>query len=426
MTRPMDLTAALRSQLERQVSHWQVASVALEDPTSFASPQAWQSLERYLDRAVRTSLGRSTDRLRREVAGLRTQLDSARTIDQLMSVARRLQRVRRSYSQVETVISFYAEAVNTRTSPVLGVHMRALDHLAVASMATVLSPLGRPIPPVLTYVDKGLGAAILRAGVRLWDGQLSPAAAIKVTRHNLYRPSSLVHETGHQVAHIIGWTAEASTQLGKTLAKDAQLAVMWRSWTSEMVADAYAFAHCGYAAVAALHDVVANELESVMHLTPGDPHPISYLRVLLGVAMCRVSFGAGPWDELEAAWIATNPIAGAQPGVRELITRSVSRVASIADVLLTGRFSAFGARSLVDLVDVKTVAPRALETLATQSGPSLFTSSHLVRREGLRIVALTGLRIATDPVKTPQHVADFARFAQTLGSPDPIARPLVA
>lgn len=418
----MDLTVALRNQLERQVSHWQAATVALDDPTAFASPIAWQALERYLDRAVRTSLGRSTERLRLEVVGLRTELDSARTTSQLMSVARRLQRVRRSYAQVETVVSFYTDAVNTRTSPVLGAHLRALDQLAIASMATVLGPLGRPVPPVLTYVDKGLGAAILRAGVRLWDGQLSPAAAIKITRHNLYRPTSLVHETGHQVAHIIGWTPEAGARIATVLGDDAELAILWRSWTSEMVADAYAFAHCGYGAVAALHDVVANELESVMHFSPGDPHPISYLRVLLGVAMCRSSFGSGPWDALEAAWVATHPLSGAQRGVRELIARSLPRVRSIADLLVGGQFSAFGARSLVDLVDVRTVAPAELEQMAARAGPSLFTSSHLVRREGLRIVALTGLRIATDPARTPQHVADFSRFAQTLGSPSPITR----
>lgn len=422
MAKAMDLSVALRSQLERQVSHWQVATAALDDPTSFASPSAWQMLERYLDRAVRESLGRSTERLRVEVLGLRTQLDAARSTPQLLSVARRLQQVRRSYAQVETVVSFYTDAVNTRTNPTLGTHLRALDLLAVASMTTVLGPLGRPVPPVLTYVDKGLGAAILRAGVRLWDGQLSPAAAIKVTRHNLYRPTSLVHETGHQVAHLVRWTPEAGRRLTELLADDPELAMMWRSWTSEVIADVYAFVHCGYAAVAALHDVVANELESVMHLTPGDPHPISYLRVLLGVAMCRTSFGAGPWDELEAAWIATHPLSGAELGVRDLIRRSVGRVRAIAEALLTERFAAFGSQSIVGLVDVQTVAPRALELLAAQSGPSLFTSSHLVRREGLRIVALTGLRIATEPRRSVEHVADFARFAQSLGSPVSIIR----
>ena len=101
------------------------------------------------------------------------------------------------------MIDFYAEAVNTRTTPTLGRLLRGLDSIAVDSMDVVLRPLGIEAPSVLTYLDKGLGASILRAGVRLWDsGALSPAAAIKITRHNLLRPTSLIHETFHQVAHL--------------------------------------------------------------------------------------------------------------------------------------------------------------------------------------------------------------------------------
>lgn len=412
----MELAEALRIQLERQVSHWEAAAVALRDPSSFTADGAWKSLERYLDRAVRSSLESSTQDLRREIVGLRTQLDRARLGPELVVVARRLQRVRRQYGQVETVVSFYADAVNTRTNPTLGTHMRALDRLAVTSMRTVLEPMGRPVPPVLTYVDKGLGAAILRAGVRLWDGRRSPAAAIKVTRHNLFRPTALVHETGHQVAHLLGWNAEAASAMGRVLADDPELSRAWRSWTSEITADAYAFVHCGYAAVAALHDVVANEIESVLQLIPDDPHPVSYIRVLLGVEMCRRCFGSGPWDDLAAAWTATHPLTSAAPSVGDLLSRSIARLPELVDALISRPCGAFGARSLTQLVDPQRVAPAALEQLAAMSGPSLFTSSHLVDREQLRIVAVTGLRIAVDPRNTVAHTRDFARFAQSLGA----------
>ena len=412
----MELAEALRIQLERQVSHWEAAAVALSDPASFASETAWATLEQYLNRAVRASLEMSVRTLRTEITGLRTQLDNAKQGPELVVVARRLQRVRRQYGQVETVVSFYADAVNTRTSHTLGTHMRALDRLAVTSMRSALDPMGRPVPPVLTYVDKGLGAAILRAGVRLWDGRRSPAAAIKVTRHNLYRPTALVHETGHQVAHLLGWNREASAAMGKVLADDRQLALVWRSWTSEITADAYAFVHCGYAAVAALHDVVANEIESVLQLTPGDPHPVSYIRVLLGVEMCRRYYGAGPWDDLAAAWTATHPLSQAAPGVGDLLRRSRTRLPELVNALLAQPCTAFGARALAQLVDPQRVAPAALQQLAAVSGPALFTSSHLVEKEQLRIVALTGLRIATDPRNTVLHTADLARFAQALGT----------
>lgn len=418
---PLGVAAALRLQLERQVSHWEAAGVGLSDPSSFASPTAWLSLERYLDRAVRTSLAAATDKLRRDVGGLRVQLDHATTHAQLMQVGRRLQQVRRQHGQVETVVTFFTDAVNTRTSTKLGTHMRALDRIAHASMATTLVPLGREIPPVLTYVDRGLGAAILRSGVRLWDGQLSPAAAIKVTRHNLFRPSSLVHETGHQVAHIIGWNREAKATITGVLRDDPELAAIWASWTSEITADVYAFVHCGYAAVAALHDVVANEFETVMRFTLGDPHPISYIRVLLGVAMCRSAYGAGPWDALASAWVATHQLSMASPMVASVLRRSITRLSSLASTLLNSELACFGSRSIAGIVDPQRVAPAALERLSVSAGPSLMTSSHVASRESLRVVALTGLQIATDPRHTTRYVGDFARFTQTLGMEGPLA-----
>ena len=58
---------AVRTQLERQVSHWEAAIEALGRPDDFAAPEAWRAVERYLGQAVRSSLHRSTERLRGEV-----------------------------------------------------------------------------------------------------------------------------------------------------------------------------------------------------------------------------------------------------------------------------------------------------------------------------------------------------------------------
>ncbi len=63
-----------------------------------------------------------------------------------------------------------------------------------ARRAQLLDQLGKPTPVVLTYLKGGVGAAILKAGLRLWDRtSISPVAAIKITRHNLYRPTALIH-----------------------------------------------------------------------------------------------------------------------------------------------------------------------------------------------------------------------------------------
>ena len=43
-------------------------------------------------------------------------------------------------------------------------------------------------------------------------------AAVKITRHNLLRPTALIHEAGHQVAHIAGWNQELAAALSQALA----------------------------------------------------------------------------------------------------------------------------------------------------------------------------------------------------------------
>ena len=46
-------------------------------------------------------------------------------------------------------------------------------------------------------------------------------------------------------------------------------------WSSEIAADAFAFAHTGFASVAALHGVVSGTPRAVFSYHQHDPHPIS-------------------------------------------------------------------------------------------------------------------------------------------------------
>ena len=79
-------------------------------------------------------------------------------------------------------------------------------------------------------------------------------------------------------------------------------------WASEIAADSFAFAYSGYAAVVALSDVVAGRGAEVFRFIPFDPHPPGFLRVILGIEMCRRFYGMGPWDELATAWHELYPM----------------------------------------------------------------------------------------------------------------------
>jgi hypothetical protein len=392
-----DVDVAIRKQLARQVAHWIAAAERLENLEDLAAPAAWNSLELYLGLSVRRHLGSLVQRLNREAGLLQSAFDTATSTADLGAVRRRLQAFRRLYLRVETTLDFFAAAVNTRTSPAVAGLMRACDILAHRSMAQLLDQLGKQAPVALTYLDKGLGASILKAGLRLWDAtSINPVAAIKITRHNLHRPTALIHEAGHQVAHIIGWNQELATVLGSGLV-DAPpgVAEAWAGWASEIAADAFAFVHTGYGSVAALHDVLAGEEAMVFRYGSADPHPISYVRVLLGVEMCRQFYGAGPWDELARCWTQDYPLERAPPDTAQLLRASLPLLPQIVTLILSAPMRALDGRPLTALINPERVRPEALQEMERQLGAALYTSMHWIWTEALRLLALTSLRKAT-------------------------------
>ena len=394
----VDTAQAIALQTERQVAHWVLAAARLK-LDDLAAPQAWGHLEQYLGVSLRKHLAGVIDRLQRQADALAALQRAARSPTAHAEVRRKLLDFRRQYLRTETTLDFFADAINTRTNPQTAALLRACDTLAHRSMAQLLDQLGKPTPVALTYVDKGLGASILKAGLRLWDGgDASPVAAIKIVRHNLLRPTALIHEAGHQVAHITGWNQELATALSSGLeGASRELAEVWSSWASEIAADAFAFAHTGFASVAALHDVLAGDTSLVFRYTPGDPHPISYLRVLLGVEMCRYFFGAGPWDALALSWSVSHPMERASAEVKGLLDDTQPLLASVVRVALDVPMRAFNSRPLRALIQPERVSPATLIALDKRIGPALLTSSHWLWAEPLRVLALTGLQSSLSP-----------------------------
>jgi hypothetical protein len=401
----------LRLQLDREVAHWVMAASRLGELEDLASPEAWDGLERYLGTTIRRNLTGAVDRLKQQAAVLLRAAGTAKTIKGLECVRRLLVDFRRSYLRTETALDFYADAIIIRTNPQIAALLRGCDILARRSMNIVLDQLGKPTPPVLTYLDKGLGASILKAGLRLWDGSTeNPAAVIKIVRHNLYRPTSLIHEAGHQAAHITGWNDQLALALEQGLSGiSADTAKMWAGWASEIAADAFAFVHTGYAAVAALHDVLAGDDSFVFRYTPGDPHPINYIRVLLGTEMCTRFFGPGPWEQLACAWTHNHPLENAEPGIRELLRHSLPLLPKIVEITLYTPMRAFRGRTLAALVDPQQVKPETLLLLERRVGPALFTSPYWAAAESLRLLALTGFRVST----APHRIAELLKQQET-------------
>ena len=385
--------------LRRQVAHWLASARVFRDAEEFASLEAWRSVERQTGAPLRKQINAIVEELiamGEATAALVEQVGADPAQEARAAVA--VQRFRRRYTQVDTTLDFLGDAVNSRTSPVLRAALTTLDRLAVASMTPALTKAGKPVPQELVYQDKGTGASILRAGVRLWaPGAVMPVAAIKIVRHNLYRPTSLFHESGHQVAHLTGWTESTRAALAAALAGDAELTAMWTPWASEITADVFAFLHTGYASIAALYDVVG-DATTILRWPIGDPHPIGWLRAALGCEWSRQCFGAeGPWNALQRAMMAHFPIALASPPLRPLLERSLAAMPTIARACLTAPVPALGGAPMTSVHDPARVAPPSLAELERAAGASLWTSPHWREAEGIRIVALAGLREAEHP-----------------------------
>lgn len=417
--------AALRLQVARQVAHWRAAVVALDDLENFAPMSAWASLERYLEVAVRSQLKGSVDRLHRAIEVLEAEIRAAETARELEQVRLRVLRFRETYLRTAVALEFYGDAVSSRSNEKIGDILRACDFLARRSMESVLGPLGRPIPPVLTYIDTAsIGASVLRAGLRLWDGRsLSLAAAIKIARHNIPRPTAILHEAGHQVSFTLGWHQElAAAFRGQIGRRDSEVGSALASYASEIAGDAFAFAHSGYAAVAALHDVITGEGTRIWRVRDGDPHPPARLRLLLGTTMARTTYGspgllrgAAPWDDLERAWTSVHQIEEAPSSVRGFHLRATPLLPWVAEICLRTPMQAFGGRSLSSYVDPQRVRPDVLAALAREAGSALFTSPHWLWSESLRLLALSGYRAATEPEHATEVATEFERWMTQLG-----------
>jgi hypothetical protein len=402
------VSISLRAQVLRQINHWEGAAERLDDFEATASPEAWASLEQYVGVTLRGGLKQAREQLKREGGAVRAGFNAARTHAELERVADHVAMFRKRYLQTELLVDFYVSAVRARANPEVSLQLRACDVMADRVVRGTLEQLNVKVPPIMTYFTTGIGASILRIGTRLWDGSLSPIAAIRLTYHNRFRTTSLFHECGHQVAGITGWNEAFANELrtwlvrpGNEAAGSNDIVAIVASWASEMAADAFAFAHSGYAAVVALSDVVAGRGAEVFRFSPGDPHPISYLRVLLGVEMCRRFYGMGPWDELADAWEQLYPIGDAPQFTGTVVTAAVRLLPRIVDAALLTRASCFRGKTLAELVDPQRVSPAALREMERKAGGSAFTSSHWIWNECVRLTALTGLRYATEPEKGP-------------------------
>jgi hypothetical protein len=397
--------------LLRQIEHWLSAAENLANYKNLANDNAWKSLDVFTGKLIDNYLGKNIDELVYKGKAIKIIVEKSNESN-IRELRKKVQNFKADYLKIESTIHFYTSALNTRANKDVGALLKGCDILAQNCLAAFLVPLKKAVPPVITYIDKGIGAAIMKAGLRLWDGSISPVALIKMTFHNLYRPTSLLHEAGHQIAHILFWNAElAETFKQKLTTKNSIVAKAFAKWSSEIAADAVAFVLTGFAAVAALHDVLDNEDEVVFHYDEFDPHPISFLRVLLNCAFCKIAFGNGPWDKMEQEWLQHFPLTNERNST-SIIKLSMPLLTDIANIILNEPQVAFGNKSIVQLINIGNTAPENLGKLQAKINNKTLTIESL---NNIQLVALTGYKIGVGIYNNKQEITNMKQSLLRIG-----------
>ncbi len=256
-------------------------------------------------RAIETYLARGRVRLHEQALAF---IDSLAGDPAPADAQRRFALLRLRFNAVLSQFDLFADALGQRGDRDHGIWMAGLDELARDALAL---PGHYESPPLLCYLDRGIGAAIRRARTRLPGGGDNPAAIIRVPRERMLGSaiaSSLVHEVGHQAAALLGLVESLRGMLRARPAQPAGL--YWERWISEIVADFWSVARLGVAAPLGMIAVLSLPRAFVFRVSTDDPHPAPWIRVLLVCAIGHALYGGTHWQRLAQLWRSLYPSVG--------------------------------------------------------------------------------------------------------------------
>ena len=177
-------------------------------------------------------------------------------------------------------------SITQRSENETGVWLSGLD--VVAADALALPGGYYDAPPVICYLDRGIGAAIRRARTRLPGGGEQPGRdhPRAARAHDRHRHRVLAGARGRAPGG--GAAGPRRTRCGRCCAgcsatprRRAVVWQIWERWISEIVADFWSVARVGIAATLGLMAVVSLPRAFVFRLNMDDPHPMPWIRVKL-------------------------------------------------------------------------------------------------------------------------------------------------
>jgi hypothetical protein len=277
---------------------------------------------------------------------------------------RRFVFLRMRFNAVLSQLDLFNQVITQRSESETGVWMSGLD--VVSADALALPGYYEP-PPVICYLDRGVGAAIRRARTRLPGGGDNPVAIIRVPRERMIGSgiaSSLIHEVGHQGAALLGLVSSLRPvlQIMQRERDEPLVWQLWERWISEIVSDFWSIARVGVASTLGLIGVVSLPRPFVFRINVDDPHPTPWIRVKLSCAIGDALYPHPQWRKVAELWGSYYPLTELDDERRRLITLLEGSIPEFVSVLVNHRPESLRGRSLGGAMGTEERSPARLTT----------------------------------------------------------------
>jgi hypothetical protein len=281
------------------------------------------------------------------------------------NIQRRFVFLKLRFNAVLSQLELFHQVITLRSENEQGVWLSGLDVVAADALAL---PEYYEAPPVICYLDRGIGGAIRRARTRLPGGGENPVAVIRIPRERMIGSgiaSSLIHEVGHQGAALLGLVPSLQLVLrAKQLdAREPLVWRLWERWISEIVSDFWSIARLGVGSTLGLIGVVSLPRPFVFRINVDDPHPTPWIRVKLSCAIGDGLYPHPQWQRVARLWESYYPTADLDDDRRDLLARLEASLPEFVSVLINHHPSALRGRSLMEAMKTEQRTPARLTAL---------------------------------------------------------------
>jgi hypothetical protein len=280
-------------------------------------------------------------------------------------IQRRFVFLKLRFNAVLSQLELFHQVISQRSESEQGVWLSGLDVVAADALAL---PEYYEAPPVICYLDRGIGGAIRRSRTRMPGGGENPVAVVRVPRERMIGSgiaSSLIHETGHQAAALLGLVPSLQEVLRakQQTAREPSVWRLWERWISEIVSDFWAVARVGVVSTLGLIAVVSLPRPFVFRVNVDDPHPTPWIRVKLSCSIGEGLYPHAQWQKVARLWESYYPTAGLDDEHRGLLARLQESLPEFVAILINHRPKALRGHSLREALNVEQRTPGRLAAL---------------------------------------------------------------